>query len=192
MSWYKIKYNFRRGLDHLGFFGDVRLNTNQLSLPLANCPLVLQRSLDVKQSCCFLWEWPLRPVNIGKRSREQPVWVQISRSALLTAHIIEGASTFLYPLSSNPPYGLPSANQIKKAGTVFLKEITSAQSQPRVHSQPRNKGKHRDWLVLLLREHLGTVPPTLTKIFPLRILSSGFEICDEHSNTRSSLRRLHT
>ena len=137
-------------------------------------------------------QWVKRHRMVVWNAESQSAAVQISRSALLTAHIIEGTSMSLYPLSSDPPYGLPSANQIKKAGTVFLKEITSAQSQPRVHSQLRNKRKHRDWLVLLLREHLGTVPPTLAKIFPLRILSSGFEICDEHPNTRSPIRRPHT
>lgn len=77
---------------------------------------------------------------------------------------------------------------------MILKEITTAQLRPRAQAQSRDKGKRRDWLVLLLREHLGTVPyisPTLTEIFPLTLLISGSEICDEHTNNRSPIRRLH-
>ena len=82
---------------------------------------------------------------------------------LLTARLTLGQRVQIFPLSDKSssalPPGLPSLRDIQEAGTIRLKEISSA---PLASPNPP-ESKQRDWLRLLLRELLGLLLSTQTK-----------------------------
>lgn len=84
----------------------------------------------------------------------------ISSSLLLTARLKEGAKVQIFDMSDQgagrPPPGLLAMRDVEEAGTICLREnaIRTRTMQNAANSQ--GKGKHRDWLTLLLREYLST------------------------------------
>lgn len=84
--------------------------------------------------------------------------ISISSSLFLTARLKEGAKVQIFDVSNHgagrAPPGLPTMRDIEEAGTICLREhsIRTRTMQNMVNSQ--GKGKHRDWLTLLLREYL--------------------------------------
>ena len=87
--------------------------------------------------------------------------IQVSRSALLTARVADGADAAIYVLpeagSSKSPLILPRLKDIKEAGTILVKELTTTAPLLHTLASSHEKGKRRDWLALLLRESLGTI-----------------------------------
>ncbi|EGO23346.1 hypothetical protein SERLADRAFT_438665 [Serpula lacrymans var. lacrymans S7.9] len=85
--------------------------------------------------------------------------ILVSSSILLTAGLVEGTKVQIFPLtgkvSSKVPLGLPSPRDIREAGTIRFKEISRSTNPSLNPTITREKGKRRDWLTLLLREHLG-------------------------------------
>ncbi|EGN94544.1 hypothetical protein SERLA73DRAFT_77916 [Serpula lacrymans var. lacrymans S7.3] len=85
--------------------------------------------------------------------------ILVSSSILLTAGLVEGTKVQIFPLtgkvSSKVPLGLPSLRDIREAGTIRFREISRSTSPSLNPTITRKKGKRRDWLSLLLREHLG-------------------------------------
>ncbi|KAG6853114.1 hypothetical protein C0991_006804 [Blastosporella zonata] len=81
--------------------------------------------------------------------------VLVSTSLRLTAGLEEGHRVQVFALSGatspKPPPGLPSLRQLQEAGIIRLREISSPPTNPTSHSA---ETKQRDWLNLLLREHL--------------------------------------
>ncbi|KAG6856285.1 hypothetical protein H0H87_005895 [Tephrocybe sp. NHM501043] len=81
--------------------------------------------------------------------------VLVPTSLRLTARVEEGDRVQVFGLSGatspKPPPGLPSLRQLQEAGTIRLKEISSPPTNTLKHSP---ETKQRDWLNLLLREHL--------------------------------------
>ncbi|KAL9710865.1 AAA+-type ATPase [Leucoagaricus gongylophorus] len=76
------------------------------------------------------------------------------RSLQLTARLEYGQNTHVFPLSgtatSKLPPGIPSFRQAQEAMTIRLKEISTDD----LSSRPIPLAKKKDWLDLLLREHL--------------------------------------
>ncbi|GJE86889.1 AAA family ATPase [Phanerochaete sordida] len=78
--------------------------------------------------------------------------VQVSPALLATARLTSGSKVKLYSLSGKVPQWLPTLSKCEEARTVHLREVT--ESGTHVKSTEASKGKHRDWLPLLLREAL--------------------------------------
>ncbi|KAI6110568.1 AAA-domain-containing protein [Pisolithus croceorrhizus] len=85
----------------------------------------------------------------------------VSRSLLLTARVIEGSQIQIFPLSGKPTSGaidwLPSLQNVREAKSVRLREILQENAEGQilpVSPETRGDEKRRDWLALLLREHL--------------------------------------
>jgi AAA family ATPase len=87
--------------------------------------------------------------------------IQVSRSALLTARVADGAEAAIYVLaeagSPKSSLSLPRLRDIKEAGTILVKELTATSPLLHTPASSHEKGKRRDWLGLLLRESLGTI-----------------------------------
>jgi AAA family ATPase len=85
--------------------------------------------------------------------------ILVSSSLLLTARIVEGTPTHVFPLSGTAstklPPGIPSLRQAQKSGTIKLKEIHPPGALARQGSTTKKDGIQRDWLTLTLRETLG-------------------------------------
>lgn len=80
--------------------------------------------------------------------------VFLSSSHLLTAGILEGSHVQILPLARGKlASGLPALDSIQRAHSVQLREIAETLSAPTKSAS--DKGKHKDWLSLLLRETLG-------------------------------------
>lgn len=92
---------------------------------------------------------------------------------LLTARLTLGQKVQILPLpdksSSTSSSSLPSLRDIREAGTIRLKEISSV---PLVSPNPP-EGKQRDWLRLLLRESLGLFSPVHSSVGYLPALIVG-------------------
>ncbi|KAG2128696.1 P-loop containing nucleoside triphosphate hydrolase protein [Suillus clintonianus] len=84
--------------------------------------------------------------------------VFISSSLFLTARLEEGTKVQLFDVSDQgigrPPLGLPTLRDAEEAGAICLREISIKTPTTRNAASLKGKGKHRDWLTLLLREYL--------------------------------------
>lgn len=82
----------------------------------------------------------------------------ISSSLFLTARLKDGVKVQVFDVSDQgagrPPPGLPSVRDVEEAGTICLREISIRPQTMQNMANSQGKGKHRDWLNLLLREHL--------------------------------------
>ncbi|KAG1810902.1 P-loop containing nucleoside triphosphate hydrolase protein [Suillus subaureus] len=84
--------------------------------------------------------------------------ILISSSLFLTACLKEGAKVQVFDVSDQgagrPPPGLPTMRDVREAGAICLREISIRTRAMQSMANSQGKGKHRDWLTLLLREHL--------------------------------------
>jgi AAA family ATPase len=84
--------------------------------------------------------------------------ILISSSLFLTARLKEGAKVQLFDMSDQGagklPPGLPTMRDIEEAGTIYLRDISIRTRTMQNMANSEGKGKHRDWLTLLLREYL--------------------------------------
>ncbi|KAF8549749.1 AAA family ATPase [Imleria badia] len=82
--------------------------------------------------------------------------VLLSPSLFLTAHLEEGCQVQFFPLPGKPTNKgdsfLPSLRDAKEAGYIRLREIFRGPT--RSTQTDTHDGKRRDWLAILLREHL--------------------------------------
>ncbi|KAF8133361.1 P-loop containing nucleoside triphosphate hydrolase protein [Boletus edulis] len=83
--------------------------------------------------------------------------VLLSPSLFLTARLEEGSLVKVFPLhgkttNKDNPF-LPSLRDTKEAGYIRLREILKGQTK-KAQADTHESGKRRDWLTLLLREHL--------------------------------------
>jgi|SRR5882762_2202589 len=107
--------------------------------------------------------------------------IQVSRSAFLTARLADDAQAIVsvVPVGSSlkSPIGLPRLKEIKEAGTILLRENSENSLALPIPPGTHEGGKRRDWLVLLLREHLGTISiiePTQISTADLYLLKWAF------------------
>ncbi|KAG1884034.1 P-loop containing nucleoside triphosphate hydrolase protein [Suillus subluteus] len=86
--------------------------------------------------------------------------ILISSSLFLTARLKEGAKVQVFDVSDQgagrTPPGLPTMRDVEEAGTICLREISMRTRITQNVANSQGKGKHRDWLTLLLREYLST------------------------------------
>jgi AAA family ATPase len=84
--------------------------------------------------------------------------ILISSSLFLTARLKEGAKVQLFDMSDQGagklPPGLPTMRDVEEAGTIYLRDISIRTRTMQNMANSEGKGKHRDWLTLLLREYL--------------------------------------
>ncbi|KAG1836114.1 P-loop containing nucleoside triphosphate hydrolase protein [Suillus subalutaceus] len=84
--------------------------------------------------------------------------ILISSSLFLTARLKEGAKVQVFDVSDQgagrTPPGLPTTRDVEEAGTICLREISIRTRITQNVANSQGKGKHRDWLTLLLREYL--------------------------------------
>ena len=91
--------------------------------------------------------------------------VELATSLLLTAHVPEGSTVAIFPLSllntTNRPTWLPSLQEARHADSVRLCEIdiSGAPVIATVSQKASEKVRQKDWLGLLLREYLGARLP---------------------------------
>ncbi|KAG2127049.1 P-loop containing nucleoside triphosphate hydrolase protein [Suillus cothurnatus] len=84
--------------------------------------------------------------------------ILISSSLFLTARLKEGAKVQLFDMSDQGagklPPGLPTMRDVEEVGTIYLRDISIRTRTMQNMANSEGKGKHRDWLTLLLREYL--------------------------------------
>lgn len=84
--------------------------------------------------------------------------ILISPSLFLTARLKEGAKAQVFDMSDQgagrPSPGLPTIRDVEEAGAICLREISIRKETMQNMTNSQGKGKHRDWLTLLLREYL--------------------------------------
>ncbi|KAG6375937.1 P-loop containing nucleoside triphosphate hydrolase protein [Boletus reticuloceps] len=84
-------------------------------------------------------------------------FVLLSPSLFLTARLEEGSLVKVFPLHGKPTNKgnsfLPSLRDAQEAGYIRLREILKGQTK-KAQADTHESGKRRDWLTLLLREHL--------------------------------------
>lgn len=99
--------------------------------------------------------------------------VLVSSSLLLTARLEEGAKVQIFDMSDQSAGrfspGLPAIRDVEEAGTISLRENSIRTRTMQANSQ--GKGKHRDWLTLLLREYL----INLRYILPTQIIEVPYQ-----------------
>jgi AAA family ATPase len=82
----------------------------------------------------------------------------LSPSLLLTARLEEGSQVQVFPLHGKTANKhnsfLPSLRDAQEAGYIRLREISEGPTKSAQVDTP-DSGKRRDWLAILLREHLG-------------------------------------
>ena len=87
-----------------------------------------------------------------------PPAILLSPSLLLTARLEEGSQVQIFPLQGKPTNKgnsfLPSLRDAQEAGYIRLREISKGPTKSAQVDTP-DSGKRRDWLAILLREHLG-------------------------------------
>lgn len=85
--------------------------------------------------------------------------VLLSPSLFLTARLQEGDEIQIFPLHGKAVIKdksfLPSLRDAQEAGYIRLREIFSGSTTRGARTDVADSGKHRDWLTILLREHLG-------------------------------------
>lgn len=101
--------------------------------------------------------------------------VLISSSLFLTARLKEGAKVQIFDLSDQGvgrrPPGLPAMRDVEEAGTICLRENPIRTRTMQYTANSQGKGKHRDWLTLLLREYL----INLRYILPTQIIEVPYQ-----------------
>ncbi|KAG2038831.1 P-loop containing nucleoside triphosphate hydrolase protein [Suillus americanus] len=82
----------------------------------------------------------------------------ISSSLFLTARLKDGAKVQVFDVSDQgagrPPPGLPTMRDVQEAAIICLRETSIRTRTMPNTANSQGKGKHGDWLTLLLREHL--------------------------------------
>ncbi|KAI0093429.1 AAA family ATPase [Irpex rosettiformis] len=95
-------------------------------------------------------------VGIAWPSVEGPLdTVAVSDSLALAVEVVEGTRIQLFPLNSSTlPFPLSQIKRPREARYVRVKEVKIAGSERTKPLADETKGKRKDWLPLLIREHL--------------------------------------
>lgn len=84
--------------------------------------------------------------------------VLLSPSLLLTAHLEEGDQTQIFPLQgkdvNTDNLSVVSLRDAQQARYIRLREISGGPTRG-IRANAHDSGKQRDWLAVLLREHIG-------------------------------------